>query len=77
MRYPSTLLLTGCIGHAGTPTLDVFPGLHELKDWKPQFPKFAPKDLHQALPRELGNCGVELVRVCCIIIRAHIASNIQ
>lgn len=47
----------------GTPTEANWPGVTELPDYKPTFPKWAPKSLKSLLPK-LPDTGLDLLKVC-------------
>ncbi|RKO85818.1 kinase-like domain-containing protein, partial [Blyttiomyces helicus] len=44
----------------GTPTPEDWPGIQELRDWKPTFPTWAPVGLKTKVPT-LGNDGIDLL----------------
>ncbi|KAF9097115.1 Cyclin-dependent kinase 3 [Mortierella sp. GBA35] len=44
----------------GTPNETVWPGVSELKDWNPEFPKWARKDLREQVPG-LNDEGLDLL----------------
>lgn len=46
----------------GTPNNDVWPGVEELPDFKPNFPRWNGKQLSQVIPK-LGNSGCDLAKV--------------
>ena len=46
----------------GTPTEANWPGVTELPDYKPTFPKWAPKSLKSLLPK-LADTGLDLLKV--------------
>lgn len=45
----------------GTPTETIWPGVSKLPDWKPTFPKWAPKDMAEIVPG-LEPAGVDLLQ---------------
>jgi serine/threonine protein kinase len=44
----------------GTPNEDVWPGVSNLKDWNPEFPKWQRKDLSKLIPG-LDENGLDLL----------------
>lgn len=46
----------------GTPNEEVWPGVSQLPDYKPSFPKWNPVDLERAVP-SLDSHGIDLLAV--------------
>ncbi|KAI0667509.1 Pkinase-domain-containing protein [Trametes maxima] len=46
----------------GTPNEEIWPGVHQLPDYKPSFPHWSPQDLHDHVPT-LDAEGIDLLKL--------------
>ena len=46
----------------GTPNEEIWPGVHQLPDYKPSFPHWAAQDLREHVPA-LNDEGIDLLQV--------------
>lgn len=51
----------------GTPTEKTWPGVAQLPDYKPNFPRWSGEGLRKAVP-QLDNNGLDLLEVHCILV---------
>ena len=49
----------------GTPNEEIWPGVHQLPDYKPSFPHWSPQDLREHVT-SLDAQGIDLLKVCSV-----------
>ena len=60
----------------GTPTEKTWPGVAQLPDYKPNFPRWSGEGLRKAVP-QLDNNGLDLLEVHCILVVISVQGDIS